>query len=206
MPSVGTSNRIYSVTLKGTYAGANTINVFHYRCNIISQPTALLVAENFRDETLQSIVVPQLTGQAYSAIDVIDHMDVLNFSTLAITETGDRTPVNSLPPFMTWSLQLLRSSRDMRSGWKRFSALDEADVSGTVFSAAFIAFVVSAQAGIIQPLNIDLLSLPLVLVRDRPTPNSPLIDPDDPTTWLYTDVAGSVFPNRPTTQNSRKTF
>jgi len=206
MPNVGSLNRIYEVILKGAYAGAPTLNTFHYRCSIISQPTALLVAENFRDETLQSIVTTQLTGQTYSAIDVIDHMDILNFATLNPAETGDRTPVNSVAPFVCWSLQLLRTSRDMRSGWKRFSGLDEADISGTVFSAGFIAFVTAAQAGIIQPLNIDLLSLPLVIVRDGPTPSTPLIDPDDPTTWLYTDVGGSAFPNRVTTQNSRKTF
>ena len=94
----------------------------------------------------------------------------------------------------------------MRSGWKRFCGLDEADIDGVGFSTAFQAFVNSARADIIQDLNIDLVVLPLVILRDRPTPSDPGVDPEDPTTWRYTTVAGSVFPNRVTSQNSRKTF
>lgn len=206
MPVVGSTNRIYQLTLSGSHGTAEVISTWSYRISSLLQPSALSVAEAFRDEVLPAIVVPLMANMIFTNIEVIDVLDIENFASLPVTETGDRTVVDALTAFIVYSLKLVRSSRDMRSGWKRFSGLGEADVAGAAFAAGFIAFVDSVSADIIQPLNIDLAVLPLTLVRSRPTPNSPLIDPDDPTTWLYSDVAGVEFPNRVTTQNSRKQF
>lgn len=205
MPAVGSTNRIYKLKLNGLFNTTPTLNTFNYRVSALLQPTATEVAENFRDEVLPEIVPLQHSNQTYGSIEVIDTLDVENFVNLAVSTAGTRSGT-SIAGFIVCSFRLIRSSRDLRSGWKRFSGMTEEDISGGSFTASYFALMGAQAPGIEQALNIGLAVLPLCLVRDRPTPSSPLIDPDDPTTWLYSDVLAAQAIQRVTSQNTRKFF
>lgn len=205
MPIVGSLYRIYQIKLFGLYGAAPTLNTFDYRVGIVAQPTALRVAEEFRDQILPEIIPTQVATQTYTSIECIDAMDDANFATLSVSTAGTRAGTQ-MAAFIVWSMRLLRSSRDMRSGWKRFSGLTEEDVSGGAFTAAYLALLNTQAPLIADNILVDLADLLPIVLRDRPTPNDPLIDPDDPTTWRYTLVESVSVPNRVTSQNSRKTF
>lgn len=205
MPAVGTVNRIYTVKLFGTYSGVQTLNVFHYRISIALQPTAEEVSDNFQSEVLAAIQDIVRSNVNYNTVEVIDEMDVANFGTFDIDVSGTGPSTGeAMASFVAIPIRLLRSSRDLRSGWKRFAGVDETSVITNTFTTSFETLVQTAVPDIVQDLNIGLGVLPLVILRNRPTPSTPTIDPEDPTTWLYSDVAEGQFVNRVTTQNSRK--
>jgi hypothetical protein len=206
MPISGNSERFFKVTLRGLYGNQPTVNVFHYRQTLPLQSIASDVAGFFIAGPLAAIRSVQNSNQTYQEVEVIDTRDVANFHSEAISLAGATTALEALPGFIVWSLRLLRSTRDMRSGWKRFSGLNEADISGNTFTTGHLALLNAAAPDIADDLIDGIATLAHCIVRDGPTKATPLVDPNDSTTWYYTDVAAQSVPNRVTTQNSRKFF
>lgn len=206
MPLVGSNWRIYTVKLGYSVPPAQCLSVWNYRVTVVGQPTAQTVATNFENEIVDSLAPLVRDNVNFHTIEVVDENDVTNFGTFAINVNGTGSGIQAAPPNLCWSLRLLRSSRDMRSGWKRISGLDESYFQGFNLESTYLASLEAAVPDLIQDLNIELLQLQLVILRNRPTVSDPDIDPEDVTTWRYTDVLSAQVPDRVTTQNSRKTW
>jgi hypothetical protein len=206
MPLAGSANRFFKVLVRGLHGNQPTLNVFHYRQAVPLQSSAEDVATAFRFGPLGALATVTNSAQSWQEIEVIDSLDVANFHTLPVTLAGLITAAEAVAPFITWSMRLLRSTRDVRSGWKRFSGINEADISGNVLQAAHYAAINAAAPNIAADLVDGVLTLAHCIVRDGPTLGTPTVDPNDSTTWYYTDVSGVFVPNRITTQNSRKFF
>lgn len=206
MPISGPSNRFFKIVLTGLHGTVETSNIFYYRQSSLLQSAAADLAVLFRDNVLAAIRTVQTVTQTYGLIEVIDSLDVANFDSLPVATTGQIASAAPEPAFMVMSWRLMRSTRDMRSGWKRLSGIDESSVTGNVFAGAHFAAMQGVESNIGQALVDVIASLPLCIVRDRPTASDPGIDPDDSTTWRYTDVANVQAINRVTTQNTRKFF
>ena len=206
MPIVGSSWRIYEVKDYYTIGSTECLSTWFYRITIVSQPSAAQLATNFASEVLDNLVDVQGDNVNHHTLEVIDYMDDSNFGTFSIDVDGSISISNALPHFVCAGLRLLRSSRDMRSGWKRIGGQDESQAEGNQWSSAYKAILDSKVSGIIQDINIDLVALQLVVVRNRPTVSDPDIDPEDATTWRYTNVLSGEWVPYVTTQNSRKVF
>lgn len=206
MPISGDGNRFFKVTVRGQLLGAATSNTFYYRQALPLQSDAQDVAGLFVLGPLLAMRNIQTVSQTYQEVEAIDTRDVANFFTLAIALSGQIPSANPMSSFTAMSWRLLRSSRDMRSGWKRLGGVDEGDVTGNTFLPAHFTAMQAAAPGIGGNLVDGIATLQLCIVRDRPTAGDPGIDPDDSTTWRYTDVASTQAVNRTTSQNSRKTF
>lgn len=205
MPIVGSGKRLFRVTPFGTILSEPMRNEFYYNCDIGSTPTAEAIATIVKADIVDPVATLQNDQTVWNGIEVIDLMNDENFFVLSFTVTGSSSSGTVADAsYQAFEWRLHRSSRDMRGGFKRWAGLWDADSVNNTLTSAFQTANDAVIADIELALTVSGSVLQMCVVRDGPTKYDTTIDPQDPTTWRYTNVASIEGYPRITTQNSRK--
>jgi len=180
------------------------INRYWYRLDAISTPDLTALANAFRVSVANPLLAIQTDQLTHIETEIINHSDLSNYGTFSNGNSGDLTDPAILPPFVAFGIRLLRSSRDMRNGAKRIAGMQENYQDDGFLEAGVLATVASAVSGMGDNLVESIRNYVPIIVRNRPTADDPLIDPDDTSTWRYSFVSGVQVRTIVTTQNSRK--
>lgn len=137
----------YSVVLTYEVKGIECKNVFWYKSEVTT--TASVVAAQFDSEVLLPILsilssdANMISTYCYNLVTLSD-FDTNTHTTL----NGDRTGL-SMPVFVGWYFQYVRTTRETSHGRKTFAGIDETDVSdgeATLTIAPTLAAVATALA------------------------------------------------------------
>lgn len=178
------------------YLGQIVTNVYHYQ-NRREDGNANTLAEAFVADVLPFVTPLQSENLEHREIQVINLDNDADFAQLAISIDGN-TIISSddAPAFLACRLRLLRSSRAIRNGAKRYAGLKEGAFAGNSIGATQLAAMTDLADALTNPVTgTPTGEYDLVLWGDV-TPNRPapiVVDIDD--------VSPDPFV---TTQNSRK--
>lgn len=203
MPING-SAQILEIIDRQVLFNQEVINRYWYRLDAVSTPDLTALAAVFKVQIPNSLLSIQSDQLTHIETEIINHTDLTNYGTFTNGDTGSLTDPAILPPFVAFGIKLLRSSRDMRNGAKRIAGMQENYQDDGFLEPGILATVASAVGGMDTTLVESIRNYFPVIVRNRPTPSDPTIDPDDTSTWRYTFVSGVVVRTVVTTQNSRK--
>jgi len=190
---------IYEVKLNLDRAGEELVNIFHYRETGGSDTGAADLAADF----VSTFETPLQTIFS-TAVNIVSVTVRPIFGTgVEITEsftpgtTGDLAG-ETMPIYSAVSLRYERDSREIRSGWKRFGPMTEAEVVGDFFTAGYITIVETLATALeAQLTNVSGIFDPVIF-----RPANSAIDPLP--RWVGIINISTI--NRVTTQNSRKRF
>lgn len=121
-----------------TLLGETALNVYFYKVNVI---TGLggdyldTLGAWFRDTVLPPIVALQVTGLEHTELfmeNLTNGIDIEHFVT-GYPVVGEQAGGVELPPFVTYSFQLLRETRSTRNGAKRIAGVSSANVNDGVY-------------------------------------------------------------------------
>jgi len=194
-----TSSGLYSITLKCTRTPVNIYNVFWYR-----ETSGITGAGADLGAIFNSAVVPDIadilsTGVAMDTLTVAEPTSInADFVVATSTSVGTRTGT-TMPSFNAASIRLVRSTKETRSGYKRFGPYSEDDVAGTVFEASYLAALNIVAADLEVNLTPSGFVFEPVIVRR-------LLTPVPWSNVLYNPVSEALVLNRTTSQVSRKYF
>ena len=189
---------IYELVDRQTFLGQEIINRYHYR-NVVENGTAEGLAIGWIQDVLLNITPIQSSDLQHTVVDVINLDDETDFfSQVSGISGGDTASGENLAPFIASRLRILRSSRAIRNGSKRYAGLREGMVNGTVVTTSYHTglqtLADALQLQVTSPLGGN---WELVLYGDV-TPNRPA-----PIVVAVADVEPSFAV---TTQNTRKTW
>lgn len=147
----------------------NVLNVFFFR-QTSSAGTAEGVVKAFEDTWQPSILAIQHERMRHVSIECVNLFTVDDFATMTYaanekpgTQIGDMFPIHDAVTF-----RLVRTSRDIRNGYKRFGGIPEnAAVDGTITNPDYILSVnalASLLEGSIEDED-DLMSFEHVVVK-----------------------------------------
>lgn len=204
MPIVGSGIQIIELVDNQEFFGQEVINRYWYYLNSTSTVDVAALAATFITNVVDAMRVIQSDQLNHLTVDVINHTDLASFGSFVTGTAGIRTPTEIMPPFVAVGIRLLRTTRDMRNGFKRIAGMTEDIQNEGLFTAGFLTTVATQATGISATLTESIRNYQPVIIRNRPTNHDPLIDPLDTATWRYTFVSGTAVKNAVTTQNSRK--
>jgi hypothetical protein len=131
------NNDIIRVTTQTAMLGMNCLNVFTYRAEeVVGAPTYEAVADSFEqlyDATVNFIIHPEAVLNLVKVENLTNEIDIF---TKVFSDAGRGANAGQLmPPYVTYSIRLLRSSKITRHGSKRFAGVGENFVNGGVWTA-----------------------------------------------------------------------
>jgi len=193
-------NGIYELRLKTVYQGQDMFNVFHFLASTGLDTHAQDLADTWK--IAKTAFVEDLLSVAVDFVDILCFPISGNGIEVVVPytagENGNRVGT-TMPSPTAVSFKYERSTRDTRSGWKRFGPMTEADVVGDFFDALYIPFITGAAAAFQGTvIGADADYFPVIFRRADSVPSDPL-----PRYQLLSAVSGL---NRVTTQTSRKFF
>lgn len=194
-----TSAGIYSVTLNMSRGGVNIHNVFWYRETSGETGKAADLGALFN-----SAIIPDIADIISSAVNfdtlVVAEPTSLNADFVVATSVSTGTITGTtMPNFNAASIKLVRSTKETRSGFKRFGPYNEENVVGNGFEASYLSALNAVAADLETSLTPSGLVFQPVIVRN-PKMAIPWVN------VLYNPISEALVLNRPTTQNSRKPF
>ncbi|AXH78639.1 MAG: hypothetical protein [Circular genetic element sp.] len=191
---------LYKLDLFQTYMGEQILNTFWYRHASDDNTKALELAIEFDTDIMPTLAVIQNADLSYDDICVtpIFGTGVEVNKTPAISTGADVGA--SMPTFMCASIRLNRSTNELRNGWKRFAGLIESQVNAASFTSGYLAELTTLANDLAADLNDGVEVFTPQIVR------KPMSTKAKNDFWEAIDVGSATALNRPTTQNTRKTF
>lgn len=113
------------------------------------------------------------------------------------TEAGE-----AMPPFVTFTIRMNRTTKETRSGWKRLAGVTETTQVSGILLAARLAELQALADDFAQDLTPMGGTLVPCLVRQTFTGEPPVLN--DPSDWIYNFVSSASALDRLGTQNTRK--
>jgi hypothetical protein len=107
-----------------------------------------------------------------------------------------------LANYQAAGIRLLRTTKETRSGWKRYAAGNEAVIDGNGWTAPFLVILDNLAAVLNDFLTIGVDQLDPVIVRQTRDPVTGDLLP--PAQWIYNIIASVEVKQFVTTQNTRK--
>lgn len=195
-------NDIVQVTMTGISLNETTRNVFHYR---VTDANGSTTAQNLLEAFQNAVVAPLMNILSVDTevrlLEIDNLTDGLSFGELPLFSVEGNVAGSVMPSYVVVGYKLLRSSKITRNGFKRFSGVVEADVTGNLMTSTFVnsaanqavidalgSEIVTGQAGVAASM------FPVILGR-RPGQTPP---------FVTQDVAGVELQRNITSQNSRK--
>ena len=119
----------YKVKLKQNYLGEVCYNIFHYFSEEDWAPEQL--ALSFLARVVVAMQGVSHTANSYDSVEIEDaRAGVLPPYVLALSDFNGIRVGDPTPSFNAWGYFLQRGSKNMRSGGKRVSGVNEADTAG----------------------------------------------------------------------------
>lgn len=195
---------IIQITAKGISLAEPVVNVYYYQVEtfVVGVDPYVAWLNDFRTKVMTPLKAVLNTSTAYNDYTLINVTNNVDYAVLAATDTGT-LPGLPVAPHVTFSAQLVRSSRVTRNGSKRFSGLVEEGINGSL-----INWVAAQKLALENGLAADITTggaLPMeakaVVVGRIPSgfPNAGDLDLS-----RINDIASARLGNRVTSQVSRK--
>lgn len=191
---------LYRVTLVQSVENQEVLNV-HYYLNTAGDDTLAQDLFNGFDAQLMALyAAAQHTAVLYSNLKVEPVFGIgLPFEGTPSQADGDVVGTR-MAAFNAASIRLLRSTTDVRSGWKRITGITEENTNTNSFTAAYLTILQNLATAMADSILFGGNTFNPVIAQPPFTTKAQL------STWQYTVVREGVAVNRPTTQNSRKTW
>lgn len=147
-----------------------------------------------------SNVIPQITAIQNAAItheevEVDDVLSITNFHTASAGSIPGTGGGEVLPKYVTSGIRFQRTTKETRNGYKRWSGIQETNITNGVYTAGFITALQTLGTFLIGNTQLGLATPVEPVIVRRPTP---------PATDYIFNLIGAAVPYGPTTQNSRK--
>lgn len=198
MPTI--SAGLYRVRLFSIADSQEMLNVFYYRENTGSTGYDVQLWSAFDASVLPAIANIQHTAITYTNL-VVDEPTTISTEYSATPTTTVGTVAGSrMNNAYAASIRLFRQTKELRSGWKRFSGLVEENVNTNSLVGAYVTLLNTAATAIAG--NIAFGGRTYIPILARP----PGVAGNPGPTYIYTDIVSASAVDRPTTQNSRKSF
>lgn len=191
---------LYRVDHFQTYKEQQVLNTYWYREQGGSNDVAADLGLAFEANLANEIAAVQHVDVAYTLIKVTPVFGTgveFNLTPQVTAGTATGTP---MPSFMAASIRLDRSTNEVRNGWKRYCGLAEENVGATSFSGAYNGVLNALGTKLELTLNASPFFFIPVIVR------KPFSTKAQEAFYTITDVGNTTTLNRPTTQNTRKSF
>jgi len=198
MPVV--TSGLYSIVFEQSIQGNVLLNVFWYWEIGGANGEATRLATLFEDEVIPVMAPTQHVNLDYDLLTTKPIFGTGLEDIRVPTQSGGTLAGSSMNDAYAYSLRLLRSSNETRSGWKRFSGLIEESTAQRTFSASFITLMDAFGAVIDDRLAVLTFQFDPVIVR------KPFSTKEQSADWVVNVIQGVQSLDRPTTQNSRKPF
>lgn len=194
-----TSSGIYSVTLKCDRGGVGIYNVFWYRETAGQTGKGSDLATIFNSSIVPGIANVISSGVSMLTITVAEPTSINSDVEVPTSSSTGGLTGTTMPNFNAASIRLVRSTKETRSGYKRFGPYNEENVTGNTFDATYLGALNALAALLETTLTPSGLVFEPVIVRRQLTPIP----------WanvLYNPISEAIVLNRPTSQVSRKPF
>lgn len=195
---------ILQVVVDGRSLGEDTTNVYYYEVEAVNVNQDQY--DNWLEAFVDTVIAPQIpvmnTDTVFTQYTVKNLTNGLDYAVRSELMTGTLAGV-SLPAYLTFSAQLVRSTLVTRNGGKRFSGLVEAGVTGNTINwvpAQKLAFEEGLIADVGDGLT-DGIEAKAVIVGRFPQ-SSPQAGELDLS--RINDISAARLGNRVTSQVSRK--
>jgi hypothetical protein len=204
MPIVGALSQVVSIVDKQTYLGQNVFNVYWYLMTSLANANASALSATFKTTVQEPLVLIQNNTLIHQSNLVTNWTDPAVFGEFATVFGGARVSTDVCASWIACGMRLNRASRDMRNGQKRYSGLNEADLTGNTLSAPFLALATTFAPALLQSLVIGAQTWTPVIIRHNPTLADPAIDPLVTATWRYALLSGISISGNVRHQDSRE--
>lgn len=189
---------VFQVTDHQTYLGQEIVNVYHY-INRREDGNAQTLADAFIADVLPWVTPIQSADLQHTRVSVINLNDEGDFADVVSSIPGNTTEVgDNLPSFYAARLTLIRSTRAVRNGAKRYAGLVEGGVSGNTVDGNILLALQDLATALENPVTGAPTGEWDLIIYGLPTPNRP-----DP---IVADINGVLAEVQVTTQNSRKAW
>lgn len=205
MPTIG-STFVYEIKDYQIYAGQQVLNIYnYYQVETVTPASASAVATVFDQDILSEVVKIQNTAVAHTLIEVTQLGSLSNFGTRTPTNDQGTLPggTENVAPFIAARLDLLRTTKETRRGYKRIVGQKEENMVGAYWSSAYIALL-ETLANVLSlqlPVTAESVVLEPCIVGIRKDVNGNQLPVAQ---WVYNQVADVQAQPVITTQNSRK--
>lgn len=191
---------LYQLLLHQTIGANSLLSNFWYTQTVGENDKANELSLAFNSNILPTLALAQHTNVDYIDIEVKAIFGAALEVHLTPGTANGALVGTSLPAMMAASIQLQRSSTELRSGWKRISGITEEVVDSPGFEAAYMTTLDSVAVVLKGQVAFGGSTFTPVIVR------RPLTTIDQEDFYRQIPVGNAVALDRVTTQNSRKTF
>lgn len=205
MPLVGSNTSLFEIRDEQAWAGQVVLNRYYYLVppTVVFTPSWSSVAAAFDDLILQNLVALQDNSLFHQQLVVTQINAIDNFGVYVPTNDQGLLVESQMPNYTSVGIQLTRSTRETRSGRKRFGGLTEEQVDGNVLTSSaqtnWDTFAGLLADTLVVPVGDD--PEPVIIGNIYDTDTGELLPVQ---AWTYNFLAGAVVQQFLTTQNSRK--
>ena len=190
---------VYELTDHQTYLSQEVANRYHFR-NVGVSGTAEDCALAYVTDILPSLLPLQDDLLEHVRISVINYDDPTDYHEEALVGSEGTSALggDALPSFVAFRLRILRSSREIRNGSKRYAGLNEGQVNQNTLVAGEVVKLETLASALEQQITAPLGGTFSLVLYGHITPNRPAP--------IVVPVAGVQALSGVTTQNSRKVW
>ena len=143
------TNGIYELRLRTSRAGQDLFNVFHFLTTTGLDTHAQDLADTWK--FAKTAFIQDLLSTSVTFEDILCFPVFGTGIEVLVPYTGGEAGVRvgeTMPTPVSMSFQYARSTRETRSGWKRFGPMSEADVAGDFFVSSYLTLMNNTAAAL----------------------------------------------------------
>lgn len=193
---------LFQITSYQTLLNEDILNVYYYRQTVIGTmaPSDLIDLLNaFKTNVIDQVRKEQVDTLVHTLLEVRNLSNNLDIATIIPGVSGMVAAAAAaiLPTYVTVGYKLVRESLVTRHGYKRFSGLSEAQVTGNTYVPASAANVTAIQTALAMDLGGPDFPIVEPVIVKRP------FVPPVGTAYQYSSIGSAVLRGLGS-QNSRK--
>lgn len=189
---------VYQLVDDQRYLGQRVLNIYHY-VNRRESSNAQGLADGFVQDVLPFITPCQSPNLEHVSVEVINLDDDTDFAQVAVNIPGNTAAAgDDMASFYALRIRLLRSSRAIRNGSKRYAGVLEGGVNSNSVGTVLLTPLSDLASALTNPVTAAPTGEFDLVLYGKVTPNRP-----EP---IVVDIDAAVADPFVTTQNSRKAW
>lgn len=187
---------VIKVELHQTYLSQTCINTFYYWTDTDAEPVSLIsIANAFDTAIVTPLALLQGVGVVYDEIKASTVFGTLPDHSIATTAGTGGVSGNPMASFIGFQYRLNGTTKETRSGWKRFTGMVEINAVSNDVTGAFFTAMQALETPLVTNLSSAPAYRPIILRR----PNGGTI-----LNYFANPLATALSQLKQTTQNTRK--
>lgn len=140
-------NDIFELKLFSKLFNVQVLNVFHYRLiNVLGAPETSIVASTLWTHISTELRALTTTDIIYERIEYANLNNLNEFGAYPLNNVTGTQVAEAFPPYLVAAFRYFRSTRAVRSGFKRFAGIAEGAMVDGVPTAAFLTLTYALSA------------------------------------------------------------